>query len=111
VGDARASRSEAATSRFNDLTFQSFNNLTRRSHQPRKLSGSSAAFHLKSDFGVDPISSDLLVFHCGSEFFDIDRADVAQRFGSFTDDALHGVFPALGRFGQQFDNFDDFGHE
>jgi hypothetical protein len=66
--------------------------------------------HLKCHFRVDPISSDFLVFHCGGEFLDVDRADISQRFGRFIHDTLDCVFPALGRFRQQFDDFNDFGN-
>src|SRR5438067_2634254 len=85
-------------------------NIWYRTQSARSTRHTNLSFHLKGHFGIDPVSSDLLVFHCGSEFFDVDRADVAQRFGSFAHDSLRGVFPTLRRFGQQFDDFNDFGH-
>src|SRR6266481_9549665 len=68
--------------------------------EPRALNPpATSTYRSISKVTIDPVSNDFLVFHCGSEFFDVDRADVSQRFGSFADDTLHGVFPTLRRFG------------
>src|ERR1700731_2457588 len=68
------------------------------------------SLEVESDFAVDPITRDFAVVHRGGEFLDVNRADIAQGFRGFDYRALPGVFPALWRFRQQFDDFDDFGH-
>jgi hypothetical protein len=69
----------------------------------------SCAFQIECDFGVDAIVANFAVFHCGGEFFDVNRANIPQCFRGFVHRTLRNVFQALRRFGQQFNDFNDFG--
>src|SRR6266571_1252008 len=70
-----------------------------------------SALHLERDLRIHAIAGHLVVFNRGGEFLDVNRANIAQRFGCFADNVLRRFLPAARRFRHYFNDFYNFGHE